>query len=768
MSVRFAIFFPARYNKAMLQSRRRSLSSSKVFIWSKISSIILFGTIGLVLVTVFLFIWYGKDLPAPGKLIDVQQSQSTRIYDRNGILLYSVYKDTNRVYVKLPNIPKYLQEATVATEDKNFYTNGSFPIMGYLRAFRDILLFRGVTGGSGIPQQLVRNTLISNERTITRKIKELILSIQINKVYTKDQILEMYLNDVPYGGNNSGVEAAAETYFGKHVNELDLAECAFLAGLPQSPTTYSPFSGNKYYIDRTQGVLSSMVAGNYITQKQADDALAEIKAYNFSQQDTSIKAPHFVMYVKNLAVKQFGEDRVQNGGLQIYTTLDYNIQKQAEQIVSSELDKIKNYNVTNGAAMVEDPRTGEILAMVGSKDYFDTANDGNFNVATMAQRQPGSSMKPIAYAVAFQKGYTPASMFMDVKTDFTTGQPGEPDYIPVNYDQKDHGPMQLRFALGNSDNVIAVKLLAKIGIKDVMQQAYDMGVTSWEPTPQNMQDVGLSLVLGGRYVHMIDEMTAYGVFATGGYKYDPVAITSVKDGNGNTIYTAPHQQGTKVLGADVAFLISHILSDNNARAAEFGLNSYLVVPGRTVAVKTGTTDDKRDNWAYGYTPSYVVGVWVGNNDNSPMNQAIASGETGASPIWQKLMMAVLKGKPSEDFKVPDNVTALMVDSVGGGLPSDGKPTRSEYFIKGTEPTAPSAIYQKLKLSNHQQGKLANADEISHGDFSTKDFIVYQESDPVSTDGKNRWQDGINDWIHKTYSAANPEYFPPTETSDYKY
>lgn len=752
----------------MLHSRRHVPRKVNIVLLSRLASLAFFGIIGLVIVVVGLFIWYGKDLPAPGKLVAAQQSQSTRIYDRNGILLYSVYQNENRVYVKLSDIPNYLQQGTIAVEDKNFYSNSGFSVTGYLRAIRDLILLRGVEGGSGLTQQLVRNTLISSERTLPRKIKELILAIQVDKTYSKNQILEMYLNDVPYGGTTVGVEAAAETYFGEHVNQLDLAQCAFISGLPQSPTSYSPFSGHTYYIARTQEVLAAMVSSNYINQKQADAALTEIKNYNFSDQDTTIKAPHFVMYVKQLAAQQFGEDHVQNGGLQIYTTLDYNIQKQAEQIVHDQIAQISNkYHVTNGAAIIRDPKTGEILAMVGSEDYFDTANDGNFNAA-LALRQPGSSMKPIAYAVAFEKGYTPASLFMDVKTDFPTGDSTNPTYSPVNYDGKEHGPMQLRFALGNSDNIVAVKLLAEIGIKNFMQQAYDMGVNNWEPTPENLQDVGLSLILGGRETTLLDESTAYGAFATEGYRYDPVFIKKVTDSAGNVIYNEPTPQGTKVLDPGVAFLISHILSDNNARSAEFGTNSYLVVPGRTVAVKTGTTDDKRDNWAFGYTPSYVVAVWVGNNDNTPMNQAISSGETGASPIWQSLMEMVLKGKPSEDFKVPDNVTALMIDALGGGLPTDGKPTRSEYFIKGTEPTAQSAIYQNLKISTHQTDKLANADEISHGDYTTKPYIVYQESDPVSTDGVNRWQAGIDDWLHRTYSAADPEYFPPTQTSDYKY
>ena len=754
------------FRKFGRRSRRRRYSSN-IFLYSKIARWALFGLIGVFAIALIMFFWYGRDLPTPGKLINTPLAESTRIYDRNGILLYSVFQDQNRTYVKLSDVPKYLQEATIAIEDKDFYKNQGFSITGYLRAARNLILSRRIAGGgSTITQQLVKNVLLTSETSFTRKIKELILAIQVDKTYSKDQILEMYLNDVPYGGTNIGVEAAAESYFGKHAKDLNLAESAFLAGLPQSPSTYSPFSGHKYYIDRSAEVFEQMQKENYITQKELDQALKEVKNMTFSQEDRSVKAPHFVMYVKELLAKQFGENMV-DSGLQVTTTLDYKMHKEAEKIVHEEISKLENYHVGNGAAVVTDPKTGEILAMVGSEDYFNTENDGNFNVA-LANRQPGSSLKPIMYATAFEKGYTPATMIMDVKTDFPTGDPENPIYTPVNYDGKYKGPVQLRFALGNSINIPAVKMLARVGIKSVMQTATDMGITNWEPTSTNMANVGLSLVLGGRETTLLSETTAYGVFATGGIRHDPISILKVVDSKGNTIFEHRQSNGQKVLSSDVSFLISHILLDNVARTMEFGPNSWLVIPGKTVSVKTGTTDKKRDNWTIGYTPSYVVGVWVGNNDNSPMNEAIASGVTGASPIWNRLMSFVLKGKPDEQPQKPDNVNAMMIDAVGGGLPVDGQPTRSEYFIKGTEPTGKAAIYQTLKLSKHRSEKLANADEVDHGDYDTKNYIVFYEDDPVSTDGQNRWQQGIDAWIRETYSADHPEYYPPTETSDYQY
>jgi len=729
----------------IFRSRRRrsqfrfSLSLENL---SRISTYVFFGLIGFVILTVIAFIWFGKDLPAPGKLVNLQQDQSTRILDRNGNLLYSVYQTQNRVYVNLNDIPKTIQNATVSIEDKNFYTNNGFSPTAYLRVVKDFLLHGRITGGSGITQQLVKNTLISSERTLPRKIKELILAIQVDKKYTKDQVLEMYLNDVSYGGANVGVEAASEAYFGKHVKDLDLAQAAFLAGLPQGPSLYSPFSGNKYYLARTKEVLDSMVSNKYITQKQDDAAYAEIKNTEFSQENLSIKAPHFVMYIKQLLVDQlhFTDAQVENGGLQVTTTLDYPIEQKAEQIVKDEIDKLKGYKVSNGAAVVTNPKTGEVLAMVGSKDYFDKTIDGNYNDA-LAERQPGSSLKPIMYATAFQKGYTPSTTIMDVATEFPTGDPTHPTYTPVNYDGKDHGPQQIRFALGNSLNVPAVKMLARVGIKDVMQNAYNMGITTWNPTPDNMKNVGLSLVLGGRETTLLQETTAYGVFATGGVRQDPVYILKVTDSKGNVLYQWHQVQGPKVMQPEVTFLISHILLDNNARVMDFGPNSWLVVPGKTVSVKTGTTDEKRDNWTIGYTPSYVVGVWVGNNDNTPMNQAISSGITGASPIWNKIMSFVLKGKPDEAPQKPDNVIAMPIDAQFGGLPMDGQPTRTEYFIKGTEPTSPSPWYVKK---------------------DDKTYYVVRESDPVSTDGQNRWQAGIDAWIKKNHSAADWQWYPPSE------
>ncbi len=722
------------------RSRRRKRHFPKldfnIFLVSRLTQWLLFGLIGGIICVVLLFIWYSRDLPTPGKLVQSKYSDATRIYDRKGVLLYSVYQEQNRSYVPLSQVPKDLQNATIATEDEDFYKNQGFSIRGYLRQFRNLLFYRRLEGGSTITQQLVKIILLTSDRSLPRKIKEFILAVQVDKKYSKDQILEMYLNNIPYGGTAIGVEAAAETYFGKKAKDLNLAESAFLAGLPQSPTMYSPFSGNTYYIGRSQAVLHQMVANNYISQKEADASLATIKSYKFDHRESNIKAPHFVLYIKQLLARQFGDSVVETGGLQVTTTLDYELQKKSEEIVKKEIEALKGYRVGNGAALITNPKTGEILSMVGSKDYFDVDNDGNFN-AVFGVRQPGSSLKPILYAKAFEKGYTPAAMVMDVKTDFPTDEPENPIYTPANYDGKFNGPIQLRFALGNSINIPAVKLLALVGIKDTMQKAYDMGIKNWEPTDENRKNVGLSLVLGGRETSLFDETIAYGVFANGGIKQDLYGIEKVTDVKGHSLYEHKKHQGPRVLSQEVAFLISHILLDNNARSQAFGPNSYLKIPGKTVSVKTGTTDQKRDNWTYGYTPSIVVGVWVGNNNNAPMNKAIASGITGASPIWSKLMVAALKDKKDEQLAKPDNVIAVTVDSFGGGLPYGSQPTRSEYFIKGTEPTAPSLIYKSK---------------------DGKDYFVFREKDTVSKDGKNLWQEGINAWIEQNHKD-DPKYHP---------
>ena len=751
--------------------RQRNLRySSNIFLLSSIAKFVFFGLIGLFILAFILFFWFSRDLPTPGKLSASNFPQSTKIFDRNGILLYDIYRDQNRTYITLDQIPKALQEATIAIEDKDFYQNQGFSITGYLRAFRNAILSRRISGGgSTLTQQLVKNTLLSSEQTVTRKIKEFILAIQVDRKYTKNQILELYFNVTPYGGTTVGVEAASERYFGKKAKDLDLTESVILAGLPQRPSYFSPYGQNpKAYVKRSKEVLIRMQEDNYITKKQELDTVKRLSDVEFLKEAHAIKAPHFSFYVKDLLIKQFGENTVEQGGLQVTTTLDYKLEEKAEEIVKEEVQNAGGLKVGNGASVVLNPKNGEILALVGSRDFFEepdkkenTSKGGQFNVITQALRQPGSSIKPVAYATALEKGYTAATLIMDTPTTFPGGGQ-EKDYAPKNYDGKFHGPLQLRFALGSSINIPAAKMLALIGIKNMLNTAYNMGISTLAPTQDNVNRFGLSLTLGGGEVNPLELASSYTAFANEGYRSDPIAILKVTDSKGKVLFEQKEVSKKRVLSPEVAFIISHILSDNNARLITFGVNSYLNVFGRTISVKTGTTDDKRDNWTIGWTPSVLVATWVGNNDNSPMGN-VASGVTGAAPIWRRIILEALKNKPSEDFVKPDNVVAVTIDSLGGGLPVDGQPTRSEYFIKGTEPQGPSPIYKTIKVSKIDGNKIASASEIDKNEFDVRKFIVFHEDDPTSGGGKNRWQEGIDLWVNETYKD-NPLYHPPTEQS----
>jgi 1A family penicillin-binding protein len=713
--------------------------------------------------TGFLFAWYAKDLPRPDKVQRIT-GLSTVIVDRNGEKLYDIYEDENRILAKWENLPLYLRQATVAIEDKNFYHHTGLSTTGIVRAVINIFIFHNFQGGSTLTQQLVKNALLTQEQTLPRKIKEAILAIQIERKYKKDEILQMYLNETPYGGTAVGAEAAAQQYFDKPVNELTLVESVIIAGLAQSPSLYSPYGRDpQAYIWRSQQVLRRMREDGYITpiqETQASQALSKVK---FATGEGGLRAPHFVAYVREQLVDQFGGEALETGGLTVTTSLDWKLQEKAQSIVLDEVTKAKNLKVSNGAAVVINPNSGEILAMVGSKDYSATDSGGyKYNVATQGLRQPGSSVKPFTYAAALKKGYTASTVLMDVDTKYPSGDSTKPEYNPKNYDSKYRGPLQLRYALANSINTIAVKVSALVGVPEVMKLGFEMGLPTFEPTAETLKRVGLSLTLGGGEVTLLDLTSAFGSFATGGLHEEPVSILKVTDAKGKVLFEHKEVSPKRALSAEIAYIISSILSDNDARKIVFGPNSLLNVPGKTVAVKTGTTDDKRDNWTVGYTKSVVVGTWVGNNDNSPMNPVLASGVTGAAPIWSKIIKEALKDKKNEPFDKPDGVVEMDIDAYGGGLPMDGSATRKEFFVKGTEPTGPSPIYKKIKVSRKDANKLANDIEVAAGDYDTKTFIVFTEVDTVSTDGKNRWQEGIDEWIK---SQSDSKFHPPTESQN---
>jgi 1A family penicillin-binding protein len=593
------------------------------------------------------------DLPTPDRLNQNNGPITTEFYDRNGQLLYRLYENKNRTLVSYNQLPPNLVNATVAIEDKNYWAHSGIDLVGIARALvSDSKGGNTLQGGSTITQQLVKNMLLTPDRTWQRKVKEVFLSFWAERIFNKQQILEMYFNEIGYGGTSVGIEAAAQTFFGKSAHNLDLAQSAYLAGLPASPTDYSPYGQHpELGQERQKQVLERMVEDHYINPDQMNQALTEKLA--FQPPTTNIYAPHFVMYVKSLLAQKYGDGAVSQGGLKVYTSLDLSTQQMAEQVVSEEVTKLAPLKVTNGAAIIEDPRNGQILAMVGSKDYWDP-EDGNFNVA-LAARQPGSSIKPITYATAFKQGFSPGNTILDGPTTFVN--PWGMSYSPVNYDGRYHGVVTMRTALGSSYNIPAVKTLAMVGIPNMLKTAHDMGITTLNDTDQ----YGLSLTLGAGEVRLIDMMSVYSTFSQMGIRHTPNPILKVTDSRGDVLEDNTNIPGTRVLSTGISYLITSILSDNNARTPAFGPNSLLNIPGHTIAVKTGTTDDKRDNWTFGYTPKLAIGVWVGNNDNTPMDPQLTSGVTGAAPIWNRLMTNQLNGQPDIAFSKPDDVKNGMVN-----------------------------------------------------------------------------------------------------------
>lgn len=684
----------------------------KKFLRGKKLFVIIFLVVALSAGLVGAYFFVLKDIPSATKIAQNNFPQSTKIYDRNGHLLYTIYSTRNQSFVPLERIPKPIQQATIATEDKEFYNHGAIDIRGIIRAFYSTVFKKEIQGGSTITQQLVKNSLLSPEQTITRKVKEIILAFVVEGLYTKDQILEMYLNQVAYGGTAWGVQSASYVYFDKPVWELNLAESTFIAGLPEAPSVYSPYGPRPELGERRKvEVLRLMREQGYITSEQENQA--KNTKLVFSQKVDKIEAPHFVFYVKDLLVKKYGLRAVEQGGLNVRTSLDLSVQNFAQQTVASEVAKLEDSNVTNGAALITNPQTGEILAMVGSRNYFDSANDGNVNV-TIAKRQPGSSIKPINYATGLIKGYTAATPIIDDKKCFPN--PSGKAYCPVNYDGAFHGVTNMRSALANSYNIPAVKMLQMNGLDAMIATASAMGIKSFEDPDR----YGLSLTLGGGEVTMLEMGEAFGVFANSGYRIPLQPILKVTDKTGKVLeeYEAPKSPvfGEKVIPEGVAFIISHILQDNNARAAAFGSSSLLRISDYPVSVKTGTTDDFRDNWTVGYTPSYVVTVWVGNNDNSRM-RGVASGITGATPIWNKIMSNLLEGTPKEPIQQPPSVVGRVVCSSSGLLPPpegtpDSCPTHFEYFLKDNVPTQPDPGRTKVFV-NKDTGALAEEGQVEN-------------------------------------------------------
>jgi 1A family penicillin-binding protein len=672
--------FPSiRIKRPKIRIKKLKIKPLKKRIQIKINYRILSFIVFIFLILFSFWLLILKTLPSPYELTKRDLEISTKIYDRNGTLLYKIYKDKNRTPVSLSQIPSYAILATLAAEDAEFYIHPGFSIKGMTRAIIKNVEEGKLSGGSTITQQLVKNALLTPEKTIIRKIKELVLSIEVEIVYSKDQILEMYLNEVSYGGTAYGIQEASQLYFGKNIKDVNLSEATLLASLPISPSKYNPFGNNpELAFDRQKDILNLMVVNKFITPEEATKALEE--KITFIPNRIDIKAPHFVMYVKEILAEKYGEEMVEKGGLEVTTTLDYNIQQTAEEAVKSEISKLGNYHVTNGASLVISPKTGEILAMVGSKDYFDIQNGGNFNVTT-ALRQPGSSIKIINYAYALEHGYTLATILNDSPVSFSV--PGSPIYTPKNYDGKFRGKIPLRNALAESRNIPAVKVLASLGVNKMIEQGKKMGITTWS----NSSNYGLSLTLGGGEVKLIDLAQAYATVANYGQRAETFPILEVKNSKGKILEkNNGFKLIEKVLDSRVAFLLINVLKDNKARTPAFGPNSQLVIKNHPeVAVKTGTSNNLKDNLTVGFNQDFLVAVWVGNNDSSPMSH-IASGITGAAPIFNKIMTDLLSDKESIIWEEPDGLVKISICSLTGTLPCTGCPITSEYFLEETKPT----------------------------------------------------------------------------------
>jgi len=652
--------------------------------WKKLVWLVVIAVVGILLYLLL------KDMPNPKKLGSGEYAESSQIMDRNGKMLYEIYTDKNRTSVVLADVTDKMIKATLAIEDNNFYKHAGFDIKGIIRGLYRTIFQKRLQGGSTITQQLVKNALLSPERTWKRKIKEALLTVITEIMYSKDKILEMYFNQTPYGGIMWGVESAAMGIFDKNVKDLSLAEAALIAGLPGSPTKYSPFAHPDAAKNRQEMVLKRMEELKYISKDDYEKAINEKLNYKLNR--NSINAPHFVFYVREQLIEKYGIQKVTEGGLRVWTSLDLELQNYAEEEVAKEIEKLKKQKVGNGAALITESKSGQILAMVGSKDYFDNEIDGKYNVTT-ALRQPGSSIKPLNYALGIESGkVTAASIFNDGATCFKAGN--QRPYCPTNYGYNYFGIQNLRNSLGNSLNIPAVKMLKLNGVEAFVTSAFAMGISTFK----NSSDYGLSLTLGGGDVYMTDMAVAFGVFSNMGIKQNLVSILKVVDKKGEILEEYNYIPGDRVLSPETSYIMADILSDNGARSMVFGRGSMLNIKGHPeVAVKTGTTNDMRDNWTIGFTPENVIAVWVGNNDNSKMGYLV-SGMTGAAPIWNRIMTKLLENKAIKSYTKPNGVITMNVCNLTGQLaPEGGCDSHNELFKKEFTPKSRISLQNNILI-----------------------------------------------------------------------
>jgi len=669
------------------------------------------GFFSLALFVLLLFIYYAKDLPRPEKFLERDVFQATKIYDRTGeILLYSIYGEEKREVISLDQMPDHLKKAVIATEDEHFYQHHGIEPRGIARSFLvNLKLKQPAQGGSTITQQLIRSTFLTLEKTAERKVREIILTLELERRYSKDKILEWYLNQVPFGSNAYGVEAASQTFFKKKADDISLSEAAVLASLIQAPSYLSPYGTHQEeLLKRKDYVLDRMTKSGFISKEDAEKAKQE--AIQFAEILAPIKAPHFVLHVKEILEREYGEEFLSQKGLKIYTSLSWELQKAAEEIVINRVEINKNYGAFNAALVASDPNTGEILAMVGSADWFgdpypencisgkDCKFDPKFNIAVGTKnslgRQPGSAFKPFAYAVAFGKGYPAETVLWDTKTEFSLNCKSDASqvkdkygldcYHPGNYNGKFQGPLTMRSSLAQSINVTSVKTLYLAGVEETIDLAQKLGITTIE---KDASRYGLSLVLGGGEVKLLEMVSAYGVFASEGLSIPPVSILRIEDSNGKII-KENKKVPKKVLETETCRMINDVLSDNEARLPVFRPNSSLHFEAWQVAAKTGTTQEYKDAWTIGYTPSIVTGVWAGNNDNSPT--ANQPGLVLAAPIFHEFMEKALPTYPKQEFKKPSPVETEKI-ILNGEVPED-QHSILHYVNKedprGPEPTNP--------------------------------------------------------------------------------
>jgi 1A family penicillin-binding protein len=641
---------PVNAPKADFWRKKGKKEKKKLKIFQKLLLITLsFTSIGILILLIFIAN-LSRDLPNPNQLINREVAQSTKIYDRSGEhLLYEIHGEEKRTLISLEDIPDHVKKATIAIEDKNFYKHSGFSVWAMVRTAITNVVYQRRAGGSTLTQQFVKNAILSSEKSYVRKIKEIILAQRIEKKFSKDEILQMYLNEIPYGSNAYGVEAASQKFFNKSVRDINVAEGALLAALPQAPTRYSPYGPNtELLLGRKDYILKLMAEQGYISEAEKEAALNyEIK---FARAETSIFAPHFVMMIRTMLAQKYGEIEMEKSGFKIYTTIDWEKQKIAEEVIKEKTENYQEkYSASNAALVAIDPKTGQVLAMVGSRNYFDDSIDGQVNIPE-SLRQPGSSIKPIVYAALFEKGYLPETKLYDVVTNFSTDT-GTP-YTPQNYNGKEYGPISLREALAGSLNIPAVKAMYLVGINTVLNLTENMGYTSLTDRSR----YGLSLVLGGGEVKMLEHVNAFSAFAREGKIQDLAFVLKIEDRDGKIIEEYKEKE-RRVLTTKASRTINAILSDNKAREFIFGSRNALILSDRPVAAKTGTTNDYKDAWTIGYTPSLVTGVWVGNADNTKMSSG-ADGSVVAAPIWNEFMKRVLTGTPVEIFN------ALEVEKTG--------------------------------------------------------------------------------------------------------